>query len=393
MSYPKIVYPSGGATTVQFTEPARFFTGSRKATRHDNTASSGVQERIWERTDTFLLFTMEYVKAPLVSSGAFGSYALNSDILNWDSFMIYALQGGAFDFYPDPALAPSDIRVCVLEHTDYNPKWRSLGMFTFDMVFRQRVGWPTAPPSVNDLSSSLFRTGGLCPTALQGKIQLWSDDFSAYANGTTPGSPNWVQGPFIGSGGGASFTKSAGPVLTMAANADISAHSGVRFLKWIGDGSYTQQVFGVTTCGVYQECTIARRGSSCAVSGFAIGVDTPESGSSPSQNYLAWFFLNASGSDSGNGKLILINPGETIYAFTSRPNVGDVVRMQVVNHASYGWTLEALVNNVVVASTAASSIQLTNAAPKKLALVVQGSATGTDSGSNDVSNWHAGVIG
>lgn len=152
MAFPRIVYPSGGGTTLNFLYPPRFFSGNYKTKRFDNIADSGVQERIWVRTDTFLVFTMEYVKANPGSS--FGSIAAGSDVLNWDSFVNYALKGGAFDYYPDPVGAPTDIRICFLEHTDYNAKWKSLGMFTFDMVFRYRVGWPTAPPGQGGFPSS-----------------------------------------------------------------------------------------------------------------------------------------------------------------------------------------------------------------------------------------------
>src|SRR5438876_3595722 len=139
-SLPKIVYPSGGANTLQFAYWPRFYTGGYRTTRHDNVASSGVQERIWERTDVVLMFSMEYVKGTLPYPGT------GSDLLNWDAFVQYALKGGAFDYYPDPIGTPTDIRTCFLEHTNYEPKWKSLGMITFDMVFRYRVGWPSAPP-------------------------------------------------------------------------------------------------------------------------------------------------------------------------------------------------------------------------------------------------------
>lgn len=156
-SLPKIVYPSGVGTTLQFIFYPRFQTGGYKSYRHDNRASSGVQERIWESTDTLVMFTMEYVK------GNFSGNSVGTDVTNWDSFVRYALQGGAFDYYPDPIGSPTDIRICFLEHTDYNPRWKQLGMFTFDMVFRYRVGWPSAPPSggtsLTSFQDTFNRTG------------------------------------------------------------------------------------------------------------------------------------------------------------------------------------------------------------------------------------------
>lgn len=134
-SLPKIVYPSGGGTTLQFVFPPRSQTQYYQTTRHDNLSSAGVKEAIFERTDTFQKFTMEYVRGNILSGPG-------EDIQNWAGFMAYALQGGSFDYYPDPINSPSVIHTCTLEQTDWTPEFKQLGMFTFNCVFRYRVAWP-----------------------------------------------------------------------------------------------------------------------------------------------------------------------------------------------------------------------------------------------------------
>lgn len=129
LALPKIVYPSGGGSTLQFVYPPRFVAGDYNAIRHDNLSSAGVTERIWERTDELLRFTMEYVK-------------VGADLNAWDSFMQQALQGTAFDYYPDPVLAPTAFTTYLLTRTNWNAAFKQLGMYTFQMEFRKRVAWP-----------------------------------------------------------------------------------------------------------------------------------------------------------------------------------------------------------------------------------------------------------
>lgn len=140
MGNPKIVYPSGGGTTLQFVYPPRFLAGDYMTVRHDNRSSAGVQETIWERTDELLTFTMEYVK-------------VGSDITAWDSFVQSALQGIAFDYYQDPVGAPTIFKTYTLDKTTWNASWKQLGMYSFQMRFRKRVGWPAAPPVAGPATS------------------------------------------------------------------------------------------------------------------------------------------------------------------------------------------------------------------------------------------------
>lgn len=125
---PKIIYPSGGGTTLTFVYPPRNVPfNPLGATRHDNFSSSGVKEAIHERADTFFEFDMENVLA-------------GTDITNWQTFMQYALQGGTFDYYPDATLG--SLTTYFLEDTGWNPTRKSLGIYTFHVKFRKAVAWP-----------------------------------------------------------------------------------------------------------------------------------------------------------------------------------------------------------------------------------------------------------
>jgi len=92
MSWPSIVYnPGTGPVTLLVQHPMRFqCAGDYEAARHDNIASSGVRESILERIDTFQDFTMEWVGA-------------GPEVNAWNAFVLYALGGGQFSYYPDSA--------------------------------------------------------------------------------------------------------------------------------------------------------------------------------------------------------------------------------------------------------------------------------------------------
>lgn len=128
LTVPKIIYPTGGGTTLTFVYPPRLVPNPPlQAIKHTNLASSGVQETIYERTDEFFQFTMEYVK-------------IGSDLSAWDAFVRSALQGTAFDYYPDSTL--SSHTTYFLEDTNWTAAFKQLGIYTFQMKFRKRVAWP-----------------------------------------------------------------------------------------------------------------------------------------------------------------------------------------------------------------------------------------------------------
>jgi len=126
MSYPQIIYdPGTGPVTLLFQRPPRRAPAYEfRATRHDNIASSGVRESVLERIDTFLTFEMEWV-------------AIGSDVQSWSNFMLFALTGRQFAYYPD-ASQPAFTNYW-LEGTDWTADWKNAGQYSFKLKFRQVV--------------------------------------------------------------------------------------------------------------------------------------------------------------------------------------------------------------------------------------------------------------
>ena len=108
MAFPKIVWPSAGGNTVVFTwQPMRFTSVQKFVVRHDSISTAGVQETITERVDNLLTLEMEFVA--------------EADLAGWGSFFDSALQGNAFDFFPDAALGAST--TYILTDAEFSPKW------------------------------------------------------------------------------------------------------------------------------------------------------------------------------------------------------------------------------------------------------------------------------
>ncbi|HEV2416937.1 MAG TPA: hypothetical protein VGX94_03970 [Terriglobia bacterium] len=126
MANPQIIYnPGTGPVALAFTYPPRNVAAYNAiATRHDNVASSGVRESILERVDNFLEFDMQTV-------------LIGSDVMAWNAFMQYALQGGQFAYYPDSS-QPAFTNY-LLEQTTWNAAYKAPGLYSFKLKFRQVV--------------------------------------------------------------------------------------------------------------------------------------------------------------------------------------------------------------------------------------------------------------
>ncbi len=126
MANPKIVYdPGAGPQTLTFLrQPRRVPAYYANAVRHDNVASSGVREAIFERADNFFDFEMEWV-------------GIGADVQAWNSFMQYALKGGQFSYYPDASLTA--FTNFWLEDATWKPDYKAPGQYVFRMKFRQVV--------------------------------------------------------------------------------------------------------------------------------------------------------------------------------------------------------------------------------------------------------------
>jgi hypothetical protein len=126
MANPAIVYPYGsGSATLMFQRPPNKVPAySSTAVRHDNVASSGVRESVLERIDNYLDLDLEWV-------------GIGSDVEAWAQFMNYALQGGAFAYYPDSS--QSSFTNYWLEDTNWTAAYKAAGQYSFRLKFRQVV--------------------------------------------------------------------------------------------------------------------------------------------------------------------------------------------------------------------------------------------------------------
>ncbi len=127
MANPKIVYtPIGGtAQTLNFSAPPRQQPGySKTAVRHDNISTAGVRESVLERIDTFLEFTVDYIRA-------------GSDLAAWSAFLDYALTGAPFSYYPDSSQSGS--QSYLLENTDATIQYKGPRVYSLAVKFRALV--------------------------------------------------------------------------------------------------------------------------------------------------------------------------------------------------------------------------------------------------------------
>jgi hypothetical protein len=127
MANPKIVYtPTGGTEqTLDFSAPPRQQPGySKTAVRHDNISTAGIRESVLERIDTFLEFTVDYIRP-------------GTDLTSWSGFLDYALTGGPFDYYPDALQSGSTS--CLLENTDAQIQYKAAGIYSLALKLRAVV--------------------------------------------------------------------------------------------------------------------------------------------------------------------------------------------------------------------------------------------------------------
>jgi hypothetical protein len=127
MALPKVVYDAGaGPVTLQFARGPQNFKPYFASVIHDNEATSGARERVTERNDLLLSFSMGYMR-------------VDDDLAGWSAFMAWALGGGQFSFYPNAALA--DYYTCVSEDEGFEPALVAPGIYGAAFVWRV---WPDA---------------------------------------------------------------------------------------------------------------------------------------------------------------------------------------------------------------------------------------------------------
>jgi hypothetical protein len=100
----KVVYGSG-PTTLTFKRGPVNFRPYFDGRVHDNLSTSGAaRERVVEHLDLLISFDTPHL-------------VIDDDMAAWGTFMVFALAGGGFKFYPSDGLG--DYYNCVLE----DPKW------------------------------------------------------------------------------------------------------------------------------------------------------------------------------------------------------------------------------------------------------------------------------
>ncbi len=124
MAFPKIIYGSPSMTLTFLRPPRKAPAYVMDAVRHDNIASSGVREAILERIDNFLDLEMEWV-------------SIGSDVTAWQAFMVWALAGNLFSYYPDASL--SSFTNYWLEDAKWAAAYKVPGQYTFKLKFRAVV--------------------------------------------------------------------------------------------------------------------------------------------------------------------------------------------------------------------------------------------------------------
>lgn len=133
MALPKIVYPSGGGTTLVFAfEPINQPAFNERAIRHDTVSSSGRRQSILERTEEFL--ELELTLVPEGTDPALG------EVDAWQAWWAAVKDGTAFDFFPDKDQA--GFTTFLVEDNRFKPKLMVRGdprQYRFNLRFRKQV--------------------------------------------------------------------------------------------------------------------------------------------------------------------------------------------------------------------------------------------------------------
>ena len=134
MALPKIIYPSGGGTTLVFAfEPIRQRASDEKAVRHDTLSSSGkFRQSILERTEEFLELELTLVPE--------GTDPAKGEVDAWKAWWAAVKGGTDFDYFPDKDQA--GFTTNILENTSFRPKLMFRGpirQYEFKVRFRKQV--------------------------------------------------------------------------------------------------------------------------------------------------------------------------------------------------------------------------------------------------------------
>jgi len=117
--------PTAWGTSFTFLYPQRNIPAlNEKAEREDSTSTAGVRQSVWLRTDNFIDIDM-----PFIQKGA------DSDA--WTLFLVSAINGARFDYYPDADLSAHSSYM--LEDKDARLEYRSPGFYQLKFLIRQDI--------------------------------------------------------------------------------------------------------------------------------------------------------------------------------------------------------------------------------------------------------------
>ena len=133
MPIPKIVYPSGGGTTLIFAfPPVNVKAHNDKAVRHDTVMSGGKRQSLLERSEEFLELDMTLVPE--------GTDAAKGEVDAWKAWWDAIKDGTNFDFFPDKDLGGNT--TYITEDTEFEPELMVRGpvrSFEFELRWRKQV--------------------------------------------------------------------------------------------------------------------------------------------------------------------------------------------------------------------------------------------------------------
>jgi hypothetical protein len=141
MGLPKIIYDAGsGDVTVQFVRGPQNFRCYWKSRVHDNVATSGLRERVTEGHDMMIAFEMRHIR-------------ISDDFDDWSAFMLWALDGGEFEFYPDGE--ETDYYHLVSDDEGWEPTRNAPAQYAAAFRFRV-VPDEQAPADVNEVMERFY---------------------------------------------------------------------------------------------------------------------------------------------------------------------------------------------------------------------------------------------
>ncbi|HEX4311878.1 MAG TPA: hypothetical protein VHZ25_17745 [Acidobacteriaceae bacterium] len=132
MGAPFINYiPAGAAVSLNFKNGPLDFLAQDSGRVHDNLSTSGIRERLLEKVDILISFTMP-------------ALLVGDDFTDWKNFYAWAIGGGTFSFAPNVSVlyAPAPwsggvyFFTCVLEDDSFAPKRVGLRRYSIDCKFR-----------------------------------------------------------------------------------------------------------------------------------------------------------------------------------------------------------------------------------------------------------------